>query len=203
MKSFWVSLILLLTPCAGYTMGSNTVGRAITAPCATCHGQDGRSLNPAWPNLAGQHTDYLIKQIQDLKRNDARHVDEAMAPFIQELTDEDIQNIADFYAKKPLPPGTHRLRRKNTRGETLYRQGDAKQHIMACATCHGVNGKGHGLPGFPSLAGQHIDYTMHQLEAFKHNNRQNDPGHTMRMVTAAMSPEDMHAIAYYLASLPQ
>lgn len=184
-------------------MGSNTIGRAITAPCATCHGQDGRSLNPAWPNLAGQHADYLVKQLQDLKHNNARHVDEAMAPFIQALTDEDIQNIAEFYSKKPLPPGTHRLRRKNTRGEEIYHQGDTKQHILACITCHGVNAKGNGRPGFPSLAGQHLNYTIHQLQAFKTHDRQNDPAHTMYMVTAAMSPDDMYAIAYYLASLPK
>jgi cytochrome c553 len=184
-------------------MGSNAVGRATTASCATCHGQDGRSLNPAWPNLAGQRADYLVKQLHDLKNNRSRHVDSSMAPFIQTLTDEDIQNIAEFYSSKPRPPGTHRLRRKNTRGEEIYRQGDAKQHLMACVTCHGVNAQGNGLPGFPSLAGQHLSYTIHQLEAFKSNDRQNDPGHTMSMVTVAMTPEDMYAIAYYLASLPQ
>ena len=203
MRAILASLILLLTTCSGHAMGNNTVGRATTATCATCHGQDGRSLNPAWPNLAGQHADYLEKQLHDLKKNQSRHVDEAMAPFIRELTDEDIQNIAEFYSKKPLPAGTHRLRRKNIRGEKLYREGDAKQHIMACATCHGVSAKGNGRPGFPSLTGQHIDYTIRQLEAFKTSDRQNDPGHIMQMVTAAMSPEDIHAIAYYLASLPK
>jgi cytochrome c553 len=186
-------------------MGNNTVGRATTATCATCHGQDGRSLNPAWPNLAGQHADYLEKQLHDLKHNQSRHVDDAMAPFIRELTDEDIRNISEFYSNKPLPTGTHRLRRKNTRGEELYGQGDAKQHIMACVTCHGVSakGNGNGMPGFPSLAGQHINYTIRQLEAFKTSERQNDPGHTMNMVTAAMSSEDIYAVAYYLASLPK
>lgn len=184
-------------------MGSNEIGRATTAPCATCHGQDGRSLNPAWPNLAGQHADYLKKQLHDLKLNTSRHVDEAMAPFINQLTDEDIQNIADFYAHKAPPSGTHRLRRKNKRGEELYHRGDPDKHILACVTCHGVNAKGNGIPGFPSLAGQHIDYTIRQLEAFKTSERQNDPGHTMQMVTATMRSEDIYAIAYYLASLPK
>ena len=203
MRSIWASIILLLATSTSLAMGSNDIGRATTAPCATCHGQDGRSLNPAWPNLAGQRTDYLEKQLHDLKLNESRHVDDAMAPFIRQLNDEDIQNIAAFYSNKPLPPGTHRLRRKNTRGEKIYHHGDAKQHIMACATCHGVTAKGNGMPGFPSLAGQHIDYTILQLNAFKTSERQNDPGHTMQMVTAAMSPEDIYAIAYYLASLPK
>ena len=205
MRSIWALLIGLLITCfsLSHAMGSNNVGRATTAPCATCHGQDGRSLNPAWPNLAGQHADYLEKQLFDLKHNQSRHVDDAMAPFISELTDEDIQNIAAFYSNEPLPPGTHRLRHKNIRGEELYRQGDPNQHSLACVTCHGVNAKGNGLPNFPSLAGQHIDYTIRQLEAFKTGERQNDPGHTMQMVTAAMSSEDIYAIAYYLASLPR
>lgn len=203
MHPIWASFILLLITCSGHAMGNNTVGRATTAPCTTCHGQDGRSLNPAWPNLAGQRSDYLEKQLHDLKRGESRHVDDAMAPFISQLTDEDIQNIAAFYAEKPLPVGTHRLRRKNTRGEELYHQGDPKQHILACVTCHGVSAKGNGLPGFPSLAGQHINYTIHQLGAFKTGDRQNDPSHTMQRVTAAMSPDDIYAIAYYLASLPK
>ena len=203
MRSIWASIILLLITYTGYAMGKHSVGRATTAPCATCHGQDGRSLNPAWPNLAGQHADYLNKQLHDLKRGESRHVDDSMAPFIRELTDEDIQNIADFYANKPLPPGTHRLRRKNNRGEELYHQGDANKHILACVTCHGISAKGNGLPGFPSLAGQHINYTIRQLEAFKTNERQNDLGHTMQIVTTAMSSDDMYAIAYYLASLPK
>jgi len=184
-------------------MGSNNVGQASTAPCASCHGQNGQSLNPAWPHLAGQHADYLEKQLHDLKRDESRHIDDAMAPFVAQLTDEDIQNIAAFYAKKPLPPGTHRLRHKNTRGEELYLQGDPTQHILACVTCHGVSAKGNGLPGFPSLAGQNINYTLNQLNAFKTSARQNDPGHTMQTVTAAMSSEDIYAIAYYLASLPK
>jgi len=195
-------IIFLLLAFSGVTMADHAIGRT-TKPCAACHGQDGRSLNPAWPNLAGQRADYLDKQLHDLKQNQSRQVDDAMAPFIRELTDEDIQNIAAFYAKKPLPSGTHRLRKKNIRGEELYRQGDAKQHIMACATCHGANATGNGMPGFPSLAGQHINYTIRQLEAFKTNARQNDPGHTMHMVTAPMSSEDIYAIAYYLASLPK
>lgn len=203
MRSIWASLILLFIIGSGHTTGNNFADRSTTAPCAACHGQDGRSLNPAWPNLAGQHADYLAKQLHDLKHNELRHVDEAMAPFISKLTDEDIQNIAEFYAKKPLPTGTHRLRRKNTRGKELYLRGDPKQHIMACAACHGVTAKGNGVPGFPSLAGQHITYTIHQLEAFKTSKRQNDPGHTMQMVTAVMSSEDIYAIAYYLASLPK
>lgn len=203
MHSILASLILLVMTCSGHAMGNNSVGRATTASCATCHGQDGRSLNPSWPNLAGQHADYLVKQIHDLKHNESRRVDEAMAPFIRELTDEDIQNIADFYSKKPIPTGTHRHRRKNTRGEELYRQGDSQQHIMACVTCHGVSAKGNGIPGFPSLAGQHIDYTIRQLYAFKTSERQNDPGHTMNMVTTPMSSDDIYAVAYYLASLPK
>ncbi len=203
MIPFWAALILLLMTSSEHAMGSNNVGRAMTAPCATCHGQDGRSLNPTWPNLAGQHISYLKKQLFDLKQNTSRHVDDAMAPFIQALTAEDIHNIAEFYAHKPLPPGTHRLRRKNNRGEEIYHHGDAQQHILACVTCHGVNAKGHSTAGFPSLAGQHIDYTVRQLEAFKTNERQNDPGHVMHQVTAAMSPEDIYAIAYYLAGLPK
>ena len=127
--------------------------KALTAPCAACHGSNGQSLNPAWPHLAGQQTDYLKKQLMDLKTGQTRHADPAMMPFILHLTAEDITNLADFYAKQPRPPGSHHLRRKNPEGEALYRFGNPNKNILACIACHGDDAKGNGLPGFPALRG--------------------------------------------------
>ena len=195
--------ILLLLCHTSQASGSNLAGQAISAPCAACHGSNGQSLNPAWPHLAGQQTDYLKKQLIDLKTGKTRHADEAMLPFILHLTPEDITNLAAFYAKQPRPPGSHHLRRKNQTGETLYQLGNPKKNILPCIACHGGDAKGNGLPGFPALRGQQLNYITHQLEAFKAGTRDNDPSHTMQRITENMSPDDIYALAHYLAGLPR
>ncbi len=194
---FFISLNLC------HASGNNLVNQALKAPCAACHGDNGQSLNPAWPHLAGQQTDYLKKQLFDLKAGKTRHADPAMLPFIVQLTEEDITNLADFYAKQTPPAGSHHLRRKNQAGEALYRFGNPDKNILACIACHGHDAKGNRLPGFPSLRGQQAGYITHQLEAFKSGERANDPSHTMARITEHMSDEDIRALAHYLASLPR
>jgi cytochrome c553 len=201
MRAATLFLFLLLLSHHTYASGNNHVSQALSAPCAACHGSNGQSLNPAWPHLAGQQTDYLKKQLLDLKTGETRHADDAMLPFILNLTPEDINNLADFYAKQPRPTGSHHLRRKNQQGEALYRSGNPDKNILACTACHGADAKGNGLPGFPALRGQQINYITHQLEAFKTGARDNDPSHTMQRITENMSPDDIYALAHYLAGL--
>ena len=196
-------LIYLFLCSSSIASGNNLVDKAISAPCAACHGQKGQSLNPAWPHLAGQQTDYLKKQLHDLKTGQTRHADSAMLPFILNLTDEDIANLANFYAKQPRPPGSHHLRRKNQQGEALYQLGNPDKHILACSACHGADGKGNGLPGFPALRGQQLQYIIHQLKAFKTGERHNDPSQIMPRITENMSADEIYALAHYLAGLPR
>jgi cytochrome c553 len=195
MNTTWALLFLVLISPLTHAMGHNTVGQSLSRPCATCHGPNGQSLNPAWPHLAGQHTSYLEKQLHDLKANVTRHPDSAMAPFIMQLTDEDIVNLALFYTKKPSPIGTHRHRKPNQHGESRYR--------ATCAICHGAEARGKESAGFPALAGQQLTYITHQLEAFKSGERDNDISHTMHYLTQTLSQKDIHDLAYYLASLPR
>lgn len=202
MKPFFIWLLLLFSISnLSFASGHNLIEKSLSAPCATCHGPDGRSLNPAWPHLAGQQTDYLQKQLHDLKSGHTRHVDPAMAPFINQLSDEDIASLAHFYATKPSPPGSHRLRTKNELGETLYREGNRSKQVIACITCHGAHAEGNGVPGFPSLKGQQIQYIIHQLEAFKSGERDNDLSRTMTHIAKQLDAEEIYALAYYLASL--
>jgi cytochrome c553 len=196
-----ITLFLCFFPICCPASGNNQVNQALSKPCAVCHGSNGQSLNPAWPHLAGQQSDYLKKQLIDLKTGETRHADDAMRPFILNLTSEDISNLADFYAKQPRPTGSHHLRRKNQQGETLYRYGNPDKDILPCIACHGADAKGNGLPGFPALRGQQITYISHQLAAFKTGARHNDPGHTMHRITENMSADDIYALAHYLASL--
>lgn len=71
-------------------------GQARSAVCHSCHGTAGISSNPSWPNLAGQKSGYLIKQLKSFR--DGRREDPLMSPMAAPLTDEDIRNIAAYYA---------------------------------------------------------------------------------------------------------
>lgn len=167
--------------------------------CSACHGADGKSNNASWPNLAGQHAPYLIKQLNDFKQAKTRD-NPVMSPILAQLNQDDIVALAAFYAAKPRAHGQTSPRYQQ-RGEQLYRHGDFTKHITACIACHGPHGTGNAQAGFPSLAGQQVDYTRQQLQAFHDKKRTNDPNHIMQDITARMSPEDMIAIAHYLAGL--
>lgn len=183
-----------------FASGQNLVGQAVSKPCSTCHGIQGQSLNPAWPHLAGQEPNYLKKQIQDLKLGLTRKVDPQMRQFIDPLTDEDIENIASYYASKSKPTGSHRWRSASKLGESLYLSGNVQKNILPCITCHGAHGEGSGIRGFPSLKGQQIDYIVHQLKAFQVGERKNDLSQSMTRMTALMTEEEMIALAKYVAS---
>lgn len=167
--------------------------------CAACHGQTGISPNPEWPNLAGQHASYLIKQLQEFKEGKNRNAI-TMNGLSATLTEKEIRDLAQFYAGQPLPEGTT-PEKFLKRGERLYRGGDFTKHITACIACHGPQGTGNGQAGFPTLTGQHALYTLQQLQAFKENKRANDLNSIMRDISAHMNQEDMEAVAYYVQGL--
>nr|WP_232505626.1 c-type cytochrome [Legionella clemsonensis] len=172
---------------------------AKTAVCVACHGQQGISLNPEWPNIAGQHASYILKQLQDYKKVTTRNVP-VMTGVVATLTDADMAELAAFYARQPLPEGVT-PQKYLKRGEQLYRGGDFEKHITACIACHGPRGTGNAQAGFPVVSGQHAPYTVQQLQAFKENKRSNDLNSIMRDISSRMSQEDMEAVAYYMQGL--
>ena len=195
-----IALVLFLfTPLTLNAGGEPHAGQDKSAACGACHGALGLSINPDWPNLAGQHAAYLIKQLHDFKQGDLRNA-ALMTPMVANLTNQDIDDLAAFYAKQPVPQG-ETPKKYRARGEQLYRVGDFNKHITACIACHGPQGAGNAQAGFPALSGQHAAYTIQQLQAFKDNTRHNDLNSIMRNITARMSEEDMAAIAHYLTGL--
>jgi len=170
-------IIFILAICLSY--GSNATGiynagKEKSIVCAACHGQEGVSINPIWPNLAGQHAGNLNEQ--------------------------DMEDLALFYESQKTHSGSTPKKYLN-RGEQLYRGGDFSKHITACIACHGPKGTGNGQAGFPSLSGQNAAYTILQLQYFKTLKRKNDLNAIMRDISARMSIEDMEAVANYVAGL--
>lgn len=167
--------------------------------CSACHGQEGLSTNPEWPNIAGQHDAYLKKQLLDYKKGKSRKAP-TMTGIVATLTDADIATLAHFYAGFKPKEGSA-LEKYVKRGELLYRGGDLDKHISACIACHGPNGHGNGEAGFPLISGQNAAYTIAQLEAFKNKTRTNDYNGIMRDISARMDKEDMIAVAHYMQGL--
>ncbi len=184
--------------CVFSAPSSAELGKEKAIVCAACHGDEGHSPNDIWPNLAGQHKAYLIKQLHDFKKNESRH-SPVMMPFSAALTDDEMDAVALFYSTQKRMTAKHLS--KNERGERLYRFGDSTKHITACIACHGPDALGNPLAGFPVLANQKAEYTFLQLKAFKEKARQNDLNAIMQTISARMSEEDMRAVSDYLSQL--
>ena len=97
-----VAALLLAWPRDAVAVGDAQAGAAKAAVCAACHGQNGISGNPLWPNLAAQQQAYLVKQIKAFR--DGERSDVSMQPFVANLTDQDIEDLAAHYASlSPCP----------------------------------------------------------------------------------------------------
>lgn len=195
----WLFLLILSASLTLNAAGDFNAGEKKSIVCAACHGAQGVSSNPQWPNLAGQHVGYLIKQIQDYQRGHDR-VGVVMTPMVAALTPQDIDDLAIFFQKQPLPTGVT-PKQYLQKGEQLYRGGDFEKHITACIACHGPKGTGNAQAGFPMLAGQHPEYMILQMQQFKNGQRRNDLNSIMRDISQRMSVDDMTAVAYYMAGL--
>ena len=164
--------------------------------CAACHGADGNSAIPANPKLAQQHPEYLVKQLQEFKagkRNNA-----IMLGFASALSDDDMKNIAYWLNSKPAKPGFAKDKELVVLGERIYRGGIADRQVPACAGCHSPNGA--GIPSqYPRLAGQHADYSVAQLTAFRDGVRKNNL--QMTQVAAKLNDREIKAVSDYIAGL--
>ena len=171
--------------------------------CVACHGADGNSPASANPNLAGQVEEYIYKQLKNFKpvgdkppvRNNP-----IMAGMAAPLSDEDMKNVAAWFASQKQKPAAAKDEKQIALGQKIWRQGDFKKGVPACAGCHGPSGA--GLPAqYPRLAGQFPEYTEAQLKAFRVDERANDPEKMMRMIAAKLSDAEIKAVAEYAAGL--
>lgn len=178
--------------------GDAAAGKAKSAMCAGCHMADGNSVNGMWPKLAGQHESYIIKQLQDFKAGD--RVDPTMAPMAAGLSEDDMANLAAFYSSQTLKVGEADPAQVE-KGKQIFMNGNAASGVAACSACHAPNGVGNPAANFPSLQGQHADYTVKQLKDFRAGNRANDAGRMMQSVAAKMTDDEIAAVASYIQGL--
>jgi len=166
--------------------------------CAACHGVDGNSPIPVNPSLAGQPSGYLYKQLVDFKAG--RRKNAVMSAMVASLSDDDLRNLAAYFATQKPMAGTAKDRGLVAAGQRLYRGGNSETGVPACSGCHSPDGA--GIPAlYPRLAGQHGDYTVAQLQSFRSGDRDNDPNAMMRTIASRLSDKDMAAVAQYITGL--
>jgi cytochrome c553 len=167
-----------------------------TAVCGACHTADGSRGSPANPILQGQHPEYLAKQLAEFKSG--KRDNAIMKGMASTLSDEDMTNVAAFYASKQAKPGFAKSKELVVLGEKIYRGGIAERSVPACSGCHSPSGA--GIPSqYPRMAGQHADYTEAQLIAFRGGVRKNSA--QMAGVAAKMNDREIKAVADYIAGL--
>lgn len=195
--------LMAVLPLWASAAGDVAAGQALATPCAACHGQDGVAVLPNSPNLAGQSTAYLVRQMTQIKSG-ARAVP-LMAGQLDALKDDDFANLAAYYASLKAPVGQASAENKDklALGERIYRSGIASKGVAACSACHSPTGSGNALAGFPHLGGQTEQYVIAQLTAYRERNRATDEEHggVMRGIAQGLTDSEIAAVANYVQGL--
>lgn len=170
--------------------------QTVNTVCAACHGADGNSAITLNPKLAGQHPEYLVKQLAEFKSG--KRANAVMTGMAAMLSDTEMKDVATYFANQKLTLGAAKTNGAGSLGEKIYRGGVAARNVPACAACHGPAGA--GLPKqFPRLAGQHADYTLAQMRTFRTGERANAP--MMMAISTKMTDAEMAAVADYIQGL--
>ena len=184
-----------MTVMSGQTGGSK-VESIVAESCAGCHGQDGNSVVPGFPKLAGQQKVYLLREMMDYK--EGRRQSEVMVPALAQLSEEDMSNLAAYFAAKAPSPGALAHPERLALGKRVFLEGNTKTGVPSCDGCHEENGE--GSKKFPRVAGQHTEYALEQLAQYASGKRSNGVK-VMRTIAERLSKEEAEAVVEYMSSL--
>jgi len=196
-----IASLLVFVSAHALAEGDAAAGQAKSAVCAACHGADGNSMVPNWPKLAGQHEQYLVRQIS-LIQSGARMVPEMMA-IVPGLSAQDIADLAAYFAAQTKSGGVAD-ESKVELGERIFRAGNAESGVPACMACHGPAGEGNPLAGYPALAGQQAVYTTNMLNRFRAGENWGEgdaASQVMNGAAAELTDDEIDAVASYIQGL--
>lgn len=164
--------------------------------CFMCHGAEGESSTPLYPRLAGQHYQYIAKQLGDFKSG--RRKSDTMNSMAQDLTEEEMIALGVFFEKKPTKPGKARDPQLAEVGRFIFHRGNEYSGVAACASCHGEDGR--GTEQLPRLASQIPRYIENQLKSFNNRQRTND-NEVMHVIASRLTELEIKAVADYINTL--
>ncbi len=191
--------MLLAVASAAHAAGDAEAGKGKAAACAACHGANGNSANPQWPNLAGQHEGYLYQQLKHFKSGERSNP--VMAGQVANLSDQDMQDLAAYFAGLEMEVGAANEDIAD-KGEAIWRGGIPERNVPACAACHGPGGDGMKGAGYPRLGGQKATYLVSQLQAYRSGDRNGyDAATIMVDVAGPLTDEEIEAVASFASGL--
>lgn len=168
--------------------------KIVSGSCFMCHGEDGESASEVFPKLAGQHSEYIAKQLTNFKSGNRKST--AMADMSSRLTEDEMLALGKYFEAKSSPPETVKDADLAGVGRYIFNHGNKYSGLPACASCHGKDGL--GTASLPRLAGQYAIYVETQLKLFNKRERTNDNA-VMHSVASTMSPLEMAAVAEFIS----
>lgn len=165
----------------------------VNGRCSLCHGAEGESASPVFPRLAGQHADYISKQLADFKAGRRKGT---MNDQAAELNEDEMKALGIFFSQKK--PKAYSVADADLAavGRYIYHKGNSYSGVAACASCHGPTGE--GTAQLPRLAGQHAAYIETQLKEFNKRERTNDNA-VMHAIASKLTELEMRAVSVYLS----
>ncbi len=189
--------VLALWAVAGAVLAQADEDRAkkiVGGVCFICHGAEGESSSEVFPRLAGQHWEYIAKQLDNFKTGKRKST--AMADMVAKLTPDEMIALGKYFEKQTVhaePPKDAALAGV---GRYIFQYGNKYSGVAACVSCHGEGAL--GTTNLPRLAGQFASYTESQLKLFNQRERTNDNA-IMHSIASKMTPFEMAAVAEYLS----
>ncbi len=190
------------TVAVGAFLGSNAWAQADEArakklaggSCFLCHGTQGESTSEIFPKLAGQHAEYIAKQLTAFKTGQRKST--AMADMVAKLTPDEMLALGRYYEKMPTVKVTAKEPQLAAVGQYVYHNGNKFSGVPACVSCHGATAE--GAANLPRLGGQFAGYVHTQLKQFGKRERTNDNA-VMHSIASQMTELEMAAVAEYLS----
>lgn len=192
--------------------GDPKAGQTKAGACAACHGLDGNSADPLNPKLAGQHEQYIWRQLKLFKSGERENP--IMLGMAATLTEQDMRDIGAYFGSQKviagvadeavIAEGPNAGKKFYQVGETIFREGKPSAGVPACAACHGPAGAGMPGPSYPALGGQHATYTAARLTAFRDGmvwGKDKNANVIMSQAAKGLSDEEIQGLASYLQGL--
>lgn len=194
MKVAWLLAASLVTGNSWAEVDQARAKKIVMGSCFMCHGEEGESASEVFPKLAGQHAEYIAKQLENFKSGKRKNT--AMIDMVSRLTPEEMDALGKYFEAKSAPPETVKDPDLAAVGRYIFYKGNKFSGLPSCATCHGKDGL--GTASLPRLAGQYASYVEAQLKLFGKRERTNDNA-VMHSVAANLSPLEMAAVAEYVS----